>query len=767
MNELNNNNNESILKSNSLTKSTEDHFKGKLDVRYPNLKPINLSLSKVNEISNSIPLLNSKLPLIKANCIVRKTSTSDNNSRQNIVNYNNLTLKSTGNSEYTKYVNNKYIATNSSSIELNQNSSLIFNKNNGNFKSQLNIIKDEGEKTGNNIHYRNLELIKKIVEKRKKEMEIKFETSNRVLRTPMERLDLFKKSLLNKGIALIPNKKLEPLLNTNEPKSLDDNVIYYYQIIHEGNSSEVIEECLKRRGQWKKFDSEDPHNNITPKNLNTSDNNHINHIEINFPNFLWSHCSSRINFSSFNRGRPTDIKKMTNHFEFHKEISNKLNLFLNMMSFCEKQNYDLFSILPVTFPIKYESKLYLFQIGSFNYIFNNIEKYISDSHLDYKYKSLFELETKAKIGYRTSFHIPKNHYCGRNLWLVKAIDLNRGRCIKISDNTKEIENIIKNFYRGVKKDFDKEEIKEIKEENKLQLPTLNFPKNTENNITKANSSNDLSNKENLSKKLDVKEKKNINIRLSNSNRKDSKSPRNFTREKIINIYKKYKLYSNDPKTYQNSSVIIQKYIEKPLCYKGRKCDMRLWVLLTWDFNVYLFKEGHFKASSVAFNVNNQDPYVHLTNYSVQKYNHDFAKYETGNEISFVDFELSVNNQIKVRKDLFPKLKQIILYTMKCVKNKINRGDRRLCFEIFGYDFMFDIDYKPYLLEINTNPGLEISSPLIQMLIPRLIDDAFKLTIDKVFLLSPKNLENLKRNPLKVGGYENDDNMWELIGNALN
>ena len=51
-----------------------------------------------------------------------------------------------------------------------------------------------------------------------------------------------------------------------------------------------------------------------------------------------------------------------------------------MMDFCEKHNYDLFSILPMTFPIKYESKLYLLQIGSFTNIFNNIKQYLNDNH---------------------------------------------------------------------------------------------------------------------------------------------------------------------------------------------------------------------------------------------------------------------------------------------------------------------------------------------------------------------------------------------------
>ena len=224
------------------------------------------------------------------------------------------------------------------------------------------------------------------------------------------------------------------------------------------------------------------------------------------------------------------------------------------------------------------------------------------------------------------------------------------------------------------------------------------------------------------------------------------------------------LLMNFPATYQNSIMIIQKYIEKPLLYKGRKCDMRLWVLLKWDFNLYLFKEGHFKATSSNYDVNSPNSYVHLTNYSVQKHSENFAKYETGNEISFSDFEISYNNEINVKKDLLPKIKNIIINTVKSVKNKINKMERKICFEIFGFDFIFDQNYNPFLLEVNTNPGLEISSPLIEMLIPRMIDDAFKLTIDKIFILDDENIKEMKNNPFKVDGYSDDENMWEFLCN---
>ena len=38
----------------------------------------------------------------------------------------------------------------------------------------------------------------------------------------------------------------------------------------------------------------------------------------------------------------------------------------------------------------------------------------------------------------------------------------------------------------------------------------------------------------------------------------------------------------------------------------------------------------------------------------------------------------------------------------------------------------------WLIEANTNPCLEESSPLLSTLIPRMLDDMFKLTIDRVF-----------------------------------
>ena len=58
----------------------------------------------------------------------------------------------------------------------------------------------------------------------------------------------------------------------------------------------------------------------------------------------------------------------------------------------------------------------------------------------------------------------------------------------------------------------------------------------------------------------------------------------------------------------------------------------------------------------------------------------------------------------------------------------------------------------FLIEVNTNPGLEESSPWIQIIIPRMLDDTLRLTIDQVFnpgydfskrYKNDKNQNNLK------------------------
>lgn len=52
------------------------------------------------------------------------------------------------------------------------------------------------------------------------------------------------------------------------------------------------------------------------------------------------------------------------------------------------------------------------------------------------------------------------------------------------------------------------------------------------------------------------------------------------------------------------------------------------------------------------------------------------------------------------------------------------------------------NYKVYLIEVNSNPCLDTSSdPVMQKLIPHMLDSAFRLAIDPIF---PASRANIKR-----------------------
>ena len=417
--------------------------------------------------------------------------------------------------------------------------------------------------------------------------------------------------------------------------------------------------------------------------------------------------------------------QIINHFEFQSCISNKYKMFYNFSKYCEEQNIDVFKYLPFTIILDISNyQQFLHYKENFKKLFNNINDYIFDSksinnkifdRRKMSYKLLFP-NKEPKFGIKTYCEIPNSHYMGKNLWIVKAPNLNRGRCVKVFNNFNEIFNYIKKMTEGKLDEYD----------------------------------------------IDTIKKEEINTNDNNNNKKDKdKKEDNLINKNENKEEKEYK--------YQSSIIIIQKYIEKPFLYKGRKCDIRIWSLLTHKMEVYIFKEGHLKASSVNFDADNFDSFVHLTNYSLQKYNKCFSKFEKGNEISFKVFQEYINeqeNKFNFKEEIFPKFIEIIKHTMLCAKNKINLNNRNYCFEIFGYDFMMDEDKNIYLIEINTNPGLEISSDLIGELIPRMIDDALLLTVDDL-LPTEYNKDYLNENEkykskFHVDGYKDDENMWQFI-----
>ena len=83
--------------------------------------------------------------------------------------------------------------------------------------------------------------------------------------------------------------------------------------------------------------------------------------------------------------------------------------------------------------------------------------------------------------------------------------------------------------------------------------------------------------------------------------------------------------------------------------------------------------------------------------------------------------------------------------------------------MFGFDYLIDADFNTWLIEVNTNPCLEESSTLLKKLIPRMINDAFKLSLDELF--PPiKKFQSDTCPAFHVDKYTDGENMWEMLGN---
>ena len=106
----------------------------------------------------------------------------------------------------------------------------------------------------------------------------------------------------------------------------------------------------------------------------------------------------------------------------------------------------------------------------------------------------------------------------------------------------------------------------------------------------------------------------------------------------------------------------------------------------------------------------------MTNDAIQKYSDDYGKYENGNKLSINDFQRYLDSNhassnINFMRDIFTQIERLITDTFRAVYNKMDSNRLRNCFELFGYDFMIDDNFRVYLIEANTNPCLEISCPL--------------------------------------------------------
>lgn len=191
-------------------------------------------------------------------------------------------------------------------------------------------------------------------------------------------------------------------------------------------------------------------------------------------------------------------------------------------------------------------------------------------------------------------------------------------------------------------------------------------------------------------------------------------------------------------------MIVCHYIDDPFLINGFKFDMRIYVLITSinPLRLYMYEEGLVRFATVKYDPNDftskSNRYIHLTNYSVNKNNENFiANTNSGQDCTGSKWSLSaLKNYLQTQNIntdiIMERIEEILVKTILSIENTTFAAFdaqvpyRNNCFELLGFDILLDSHLRPWLLEVNLSPSLNLDSPLDQKIKGELIADIFTI-----------------------------------------
>ncbi len=160
--------------------------------------------------------------------------------------------------------------------------------------------------------------------------------------------------------------------------------------------------------------------------------------------------------------------------------------------------------------------------------------------------------------------------------------------------------------------------------------------------------------------------------------------------------------------------MVQEYIGRPHLMNARKYVLRLYVLITSvePLRVYLHREGFAKLASEPYNIQAPDnPYAHLTNPDVNATNTDADAPVVF--VSIGEYRQWLRDQGADDDALFAKIRDLVTLTAIAVREHMRQRTGKVgapvrgCYELLGVDCLVDAQLKPWILECNLSPSLEV------------------------------------------------------------
>lgn len=508
------------------------------------------------------------------------------------------------------------------------------------------------------------------------------------------------------------NIKSRYLSSTIPNSAFPTKIIHYYFEVGNFNNGSLVKKVIQTRSWWKE--------RAQFKTFKAESN------------LGWG--SGPINYDLLNRsreGRDPELLKMVNRFQHAYEINDKDNLFRNMWHHVGGDANKLLSLVPLTFSFRADEKDFYRDLQQFCKYFISLRDQIPIDKIEpksqakdptgepydvyYDFTNYYEPGKEARdFKNLTPNEIPPcpTLFAGNNIWMLKPSGLNRGRGLELFTELSELDKFLRMFSEGY---------------NVTEFANMEY------------------------------------------NDTDEISP---AMKAVLNKDKK----RTQPLVYKNSdykltinNFVIQKYIEKPLLYKNHKFDIRVFVMMSHENELFVFEDAYVRLSSLPYDPHKKNYLIHLTNNAVQVRSGSYGSLIKGNIISIREFEEHLFQERRgtaqegeLKSGMFmEKIREMVKETFDATFHIMNATPRQYVFELFGYDFMIDENLKLWLIEVNSVPSLGESNAYNSKFMHRALDDMFKLTIDKLF--PPPPYANLKQNSMfDLHPLPDNKNLWHFI-----
>ena len=220
-------------------------------------------------------------------------------------------------------------------------------------------------------------------------------------------------------------------------------------------------------------------------------------------------------------------------------------------------------------------------------------------------------------------------------------------------------------------------------------------------------------------------------------------PGTSSRGRGIEVFSNYQKILERRAANRDVPWIVQKYMENSLLVRERKFDIRQWVasaeqVLVTDWNpltVWFYEDCYLRFAGQDYDATDLNPFVHLTNNSISKHRHkDFEAEEQrffGQNMwsseRFAEHLRETTGSDVYHEKIKPKIRSIVLWTMSSGQEVVDQ--RKNSMELFGLDLMVDADFETYLIEVNSSPSMEHSTPVTSSLVASVSEDVIKVTVD--------------------------------------